>query len=137
MTLYTYGYSGGGSLDDLGGYTAAGAVILDIRFSPNSRVPIWRKEHLEAVLRDEYRWVPALGNRDYRSPGSIRIADLSAGLAIVDRYHDEGTPVVLLCACRDWQSCHRATVAEAIRRTTPGLTVRHLAHGETIYTRQE
>lgn len=131
MTIYTYGYSGG-SVADLLAHVRAGCVALDVRYSPNSRVPHWRKEHLEAILADEYRWVPSLGNLDYRSGGSIRIADLQAGLRVIGRYVREETPVVLLCACPDWRSCHRLGVAQAAAGCYPQLVIRHLAPGERI-----
>ena len=128
--LYTYGYTGG-TIDDLQEYIAAGAFILDIRYSPNGRNPIWRKEHLEAVLGAEYVWVHRLGNRAYRSGGPIRIVDLEGGLAILQDFLAE-SPVVLLCACPDVDSCHRALVAREAAKRLPLLEIRHLAPGEGL-----
>jgi uncharacterized protein (DUF488 family) len=129
-TLYTYGYTGG-SIEDLRSYTAAGAVIVDTRYSPNSRAPQWRKEALEAVLGPAcYQWVHSLGNRNYRSGGPISIVDLAHGLRILERLLKDG-PVVLLCGCAEADGCHRKVVAEAAEKRL-GCRVHHLAAGERL-----
>ncbi len=64
-TLCTYGYTGG-RLEDLQAYAAAGALILDVRYSPWSRVPQWQQRALQDVLGGRYEWCRALGNTHYR-----------------------------------------------------------------------
>ena len=40
------------------------AVLWDIRYSPWSRAPQWRRDALRALLGAAYVLVPALGNRE-------------------------------------------------------------------------
>lgn len=117
--LYTYGYAGG-SIQDLEGYAAAGALILDIRTEPWSRRPEFRREVLAPALGSAYRHCLNLGNRNYRTGGTIQIIGLPQGLALLA---DQLVlrPVVLLCGCRDAASCHRTYVAEALRGMLPAV----------------
>ncbi len=89
------------------------ALLLDIRLSPRSRwVPVWNKSNLASLLGDDYRHVPELGNVNYKGDGPIQIADYPAGRAIIEGL---SRPVVLLCQCKDYDRCHRKTVAELLR----------------------
>lgn len=130
MHLFTYGYTGG-SLQDLLRYAAEGALILDIRYSPGSRVPAWRKELLQAALGDRYEWCQALGNENYRG-GPIKIANPQYGFRILRERLSTSYPVILLCACGDWHFCHRRTVTEMAVSSIPGVTVRHLSLGDSL-----
>jgi len=49
-------------------------TVFDVRFSPTSRDPRWRRPHLEKLLGDRYRHVGALGNVNYKG-GPILLAD--------------------------------------------------------------
>ena len=129
LSLYTYGYTGG-SLDDLKRLVASGAIIADIRYQPRSRVPHWNKGPLAHALGTGYVHVPALGNQNYKGDRGpdIQIADLETGL---DTLHQllERSPVVLLCACADYRTCHRNTVAKAAQDQLPGVKLVHLQPG--------
>lgn len=127
FALYTYGYQGG-SLEDLRHYIAAGALILDTRLVPTSPNPLWRRASLERALGERYRWCKALGNVHFRSGGPVQLLDPEAGLMLLAGLIRE-SPVILLCACRAWQSCHRRVVAELAQDALPGLQVTHLAPG--------
>lgn len=131
-TLFTYGYSGGGSLADLQAYAAAGAMILDVRLAPNSRVPQWRGGALAGVLGHDYAWCAKLGNVNYKTGGPIRIAEPEAGIAVLRGYLEERA-VVLLCACKDPFSCHRAEVADLAKDAIPGLAVVYLWPGDPLF----
>lgn len=109
-TLHTYGYQGG-SVEDLQTYAAAGALIVDVRLSPRSRVPQWRGPALRAALGRRYVGLPSLGNLNYRSGGPIAIATPEEGLSDLATLAAE-YPVVLLCRCPDPETCHRSTVAQ-------------------------
>lgn len=129
--LYTYGYGAmGASVADLEGYARGGAVVIDCRYAPVSKRVEWAKEHLEAKLGDEYRWVHVLGNRNYRSGDEIQIKDLNGGLEILETYLDQ-CPVVLLCACARPETCHRSLVAEAARKRF-GCEVVNLKPGQEL-----
>jgi uncharacterized protein (DUF488 family) len=76
--LYTFGYSGRRP-DQL--RTLAErlrSVVVDIRFSPRSRIPPWTDGRLRKVLGKRYRHLPALGNRNYKG-GPIEFVDLQTG----------------------------------------------------------
>ena len=128
--LYTYGYSKG-SIDDLIGYAAAGAVIVDVRYRAASRNPVWAKSRLGGALTPQYCHLPSLGNVNYRSGGPIVLADADGGLeklgALLER-----APVVILCACSDVRTCHRLTVANEAQARWPLLQVTHLKPGERL-----
>jgi len=73
--LYDAGYSEIKSPDLLAGaVNALGATLVDIRFSPRSRVPYWNGPHL-ARLVAHYVHLGALGNRNYKG-GSVEYVDL-------------------------------------------------------------
>lgn len=128
--LYTYGYQGG-SLEDLRDYASAGALTLDTRLVPTSPNPLWRRASLERALGDRYRWCKALGNIHFRSGGPVQLHDPEVGLETLGELIYQ-SPVVLLCACRAWQSCHRRVVAEIAQVAFPGLRVIHLAPGDAL-----
>lgn len=91
-----------------------GLIILDIRFSPRSRALQWTKKRLQEVLgMDRYIHVKALGNENYKNGGEIKLVNYEAGRRIIEGI---GRPVALMCGCKDYHTCHRATVAEALRR---------------------
>ena len=128
--LYTYGYQGG-SHEDLQHYAAAGALILDTRLVPTSPNPRWRRATLERMLGQRYRWCKALGNVNFRSGGPVQIQDPEAGLQLLGELLLQ-SPVVLLCACRAWESCHRRVVAELAQATFSQLTTLHLSAGDPL-----
>ncbi|GAB4440932.1 MAG: hypothetical protein Kow0031_22890 [Anaerolineae bacterium] len=110
--LYTYGYSGRQPYHLRALAEHLDAVVVDIRFSPRSRVPDWNAGRLQKLLGERYRPLPALGNRNYKG-GPIVFVDLEAGVTDVGELLQK-QPVILLCACRDLQRCHRLPAAEAI-----------------------
>lgn len=128
--LYTYGYQGG-SQEDLQHYAAAGALILDTRLVPTSPNPLWRRASLERLLGQRYRWCKALGNVNFRSGGPVQIHDPAAGLELLGTLLWQ-SPVILLCACRAWQSCHRSVVAELAQAAIPELAAVHLSAGDPL-----
>lgn len=55
--------------------------------------------------------IRALGNANYRG-NSVRIENFDAGLRAIAA---SGRPVVLMCACKEYEHCHRSVVAEKQR----------------------
>ncbi len=110
--IYTAGYYG----RDIEAFIAAArqlqAVVVDIRLVPQSRfTPQWRQANLERLFGDNYRHVKELGNKGFKEK-RIEIADLETGLPIVEGIQSN---VILLCACKDYDKCHRKVIAEALR----------------------
>lgn len=127
--LYTWGYTGS-TPEDLTRYAEAlDALVLDIRYSPTSRVPRWQRQALAALLGSRYHWLQAFGNVNYKSGGPLRLADPDAGLKWLNDYMSSGAfpwqTVILLCACEDWWQCHRSLTSTFLRESL-GVEVEHL-----------
>jgi hypothetical protein len=124
-TIYTWGYTGA-STDDIKDYTTSlGALVVDIRFSPHSRVLRWTSEALRALLGSRnYTWVKALGNENYNRPGPVRLHHPQVTIAGMGHTLRQ-RPVILLCACADWHICHRAEAANYLADAL-GVKVEHL-----------
>ena len=120
-TAFTAGYLGHTPEQLLAIADRMDALVVDIRWSPDSRVPGWRQSYLARTLGARYHYVRELGNVCYRVGPPVQIADLAAGLGIL---RELPSPLILLCACRDYETCHRRDVGEALR--TEGWTVEEL-----------
>ena len=120
--IYAFGYTGR-SLDTIGeGLVNQDGILLDIRYSPRSRAPMWNRKNLEERLGDRYIWAgDTLGNRLYRTD-AIEIADLALGLELIKRIA-EHQPVALMCVCKALAGCHREVICEALEGR--GFTVLH------------
>jgi uncharacterized protein (DUF488 family) len=88
------------------------ALVVDIRFSPRSRIAHWSGGRLAKLPGNRYYHLPALGNRNYKG-GPVDIVDLEGGMAQVAALLAR-QPVILLCVCSDLHRCHRLLVAEAV-----------------------
>ena len=120
---FTAGYMGKKPEDLLRRAIELDAILCDIRYAPRSRNPVWNKEKLETMFGDRYRWVFAFGNKNYRGDGPIDIVDPDKGKEAVHRII-ERQPVILLCVCPNYDTCHRKVVGELLRRD--GLSVSEL-----------
>jgi uncharacterized protein (DUF488 family) len=120
MLVYTMGYGVPGAMVTLEKFIANGGMVFDIRFSPSSANPMWRRESLEARFGNAYRHIRAWGNKNYRA-GPIELVDFGAGLRILEATR---VPVVIMCVCRDATQCHRAVVAEML--LTAGHTTQEI-----------
>jgi uncharacterized protein (DUF488 family) len=109
--IHTAGYYGR-KLDDFKAEVERlGAVVVDIRLVPQSRFfPEWRKGNLEAVFGKRYLHVKELGNTKFKEK-RIEINDLDAGLEVVTQIEGD---LILLCACKDRNKCHRQVIGEAL-----------------------
>ncbi len=115
--LYTLGYAAPDSEQQLMTLMADPSMLLiDIRYSPRSRwQPQWNTKTLQAAWGDRYRHMKALGNVNYRFPDApIQLLDAGAGIQWAIETLQAGYSLILLCACRDYQRCHRKTVKELI-----------------------
>lgn len=109
--IYTAGYSVGWTPATLRKQVEAlDAQLWDIRYSPNSRRPEWRKEALRSAIGPRYLHMLPLGNKNYQG-GPIALAAPHAAIEPARRVLAE-RPIVLLCACKDWELCHRNDAAE-------------------------
>jgi hypothetical protein len=105
--------------------------LVDIRYGRNSYQEEWSGACLRRHFRSSYHAVPELGDVNHLAPQNpIQLADPSTGLAKVDLLLEAGFDCLLLCACPDWQRCHRCLVASLLTQVYPQLSVTHLVPDE-------
>jgi len=113
MKFFTTGYTGK-SVEQLPGLLDFyEAILADIRFAPVSRQLQWTKNYLSLMLKNRYRHVPALGNRNYKTPDPIQIHNLEIGIRLIESWE---TNVILMCACENLEKCHRRVVKSELER---------------------
>jgi hypothetical protein len=101
--------------------------LVDIRSQPSSFLAEWSAQSLRWHFGYSYHTVPEFGNLhelDYDQP--VKLADPAIGLAKVGGYLEAGINCLLLCACPNWQHCHRKQVAILLHQAYPSLEVSHL-----------
>ena len=127
VNFYTTGYTGK-AVEQLPALLDFNdAVLADIRFAPVSRHLQWTKSYLSLMLKDRYRHVAALGNRNYKTHGgAIQIHNLELGMRLIQSWE---TNVILLCACAELENCHRRIVKNALE--TRGCEVAELMSWDT------
>lgn len=108
-TIYTLGYQRWTPAALQATCADLGAALLDIRYSPRSQRPEWAGEALAQMLGATYTHCGALGNRNYKG-GGIELAAPTKALPFV-RNMLASQPVILLCVCADYRSCHRTVAA--------------------------
>jgi uncharacterized protein (DUF488 family) len=112
MKIYTTGYTGK-AVEQLSALLDFyEAVLADIRFAPHSRHLQWTKNYLTVLLKNRYRHVPSLGNRNYKT-GGIQIHNLELGIRLLESWKEN---VVLMCACAELENCHRRVVKNEFER---------------------
>jgi len=89
------------------------ATLADIRFAPLSQHLRWTKDYLTVLLKNRYRHVAALGNRNYKTGGKIQIHNLEIGIRLLESWE---TNVILMCACEELENCHRRVVKNELEK---------------------
>lgn len=149
MKIYTFGYQKQSPERLKRAAETLNAKVIDIRFSPLPTYTAnkWSKKQLEILLGEQYEWLKAFGNRNYKNGGAIEILDPQAGTARIlelvgetrmvetshtvldspistahphsgcaEEYVFTSAPrwdaLILLCACADYEQCHRKEVIE-------------------------
>jgi uncharacterized protein (DUF488 family) len=133
MTIYTLGYSGWKIEDVEAVLERLDAILVDVRMVPRTRwQPQWNAAVLHARLGDRYVWLREFGNRNYKGTfEQIEIADFPAGKKRLREIAAPGKAIVLLCACRDVNICHRKVVAEMLAATWKAAVV-HLTRADNV-----
>lgn len=90
--------------------------LIDIRYAPRSQWrPEWNKSALSEKYGLRYAHLRELGNVNYkRLDEPIELLAPEEGVRRVVRLLQQGQSVVLLCACQNYDTCHRKTVYELI-----------------------
>lgn len=110
--IYTTGYTGKNIAELSAMLEKFDAVLADIRFAPYSKHLEWRRDYLKLLLKNKYRHVSALGNRTYKE-NKITIHNFELGLKVIESWNEN---VVLMCACKELENCHRSTVAKELEK---------------------
>ncbi len=101
--------------------------LVDIRSNRRSYLEEWSGTSLRKHFRSSYHEVPELGDVTQLAPANpMQLLDPATGLAKVMTWLEAGIDCLLLCACPDWQHCHRRLVATLLKQTNPALEVTHL-----------
>lgn len=122
-TIYTLGYcqtKAAAILERL--LRQPDTLLLDVRYQPACRWNLaWNRAELAARYGEQYRWERRLGNVNYwshtrpiRLPRGWQEAVRNAAALLCG-----GTSLILLCACRDEQTCHRSLIAKLIQDALP------------------
>lgn len=117
MRVYTLGYTGLNMAAIKAKLEEVNGVLVDCRFSPFSRAPVWQKASFIRELGPRYIHVKQFGNRNYRPQDAgrgIDLVDPESGIRILEAngvFDVEGGSVVLMCACPESSGCHRRPVA--------------------------
>jgi len=123
--IYTVGYSGRKPAEIARLSEELGALVVDVRLSPASRVPGFQASALAEILGGRYVWLRGFGNVNYRG-GPMELADFDGAAQELEQRRGDGPGnVLLMCACRDVGSCHRRLVAERLAERW-GVAVAHL-----------
>lgn len=116
-TLETIGYTEPNALQCIDRFLAyPRAYLVDIRYKPWSKWnPQWNREALKTRYPHRYIYQPGLGNLNYGHRDlPIQLADPAPHIAHLATMLIRGTSYLLLCACKDYEHCHRKLVYELV-----------------------
>lgn len=93
------------------------AIIVDTRYRPACNwSPLWTQSGLENRYGDRYiyrgNW---LGNLNYNNDDPIKLANEKAGIDWLVSELKEGKTLILLCACKEENICHRKTIYDKVK----------------------
>jgi hypothetical protein len=102
-------------------------LLVDIRYNRRSYLEEWSGSSLRRRFRSSYHALPELGDVNQLAPGNpMQLLDPTTGLAKVGLLLEAGMDCLLICACPQWQQCHRRLMATLLKQTYPALEVSHL-----------
>jgi hypothetical protein len=126
IKIYTAGYGAGWTPEQLKHKAEElDAVVIDTRLNPRSSSLQWDRKSLKKLLGFRYQHEGRFGNLNYKG-GPIRLMDPAGALAGLVPKLLESNSTILLCGCRNVDTCHRKTVAELLAERF-GLPIEHLA----------
>jgi hypothetical protein len=124
MQVYPCGYSGDAALIAHLMQSHPQMLLIDTRYTPFSRIATWNEPTLRATYGTRYRWAGKfLGNQNHATGGPISLVDAETGIGGLVRYLQEGYPLILLCACREYSMCHRSVIVSLLQRALPAVQV--------------
>lgn len=90
-----------------------GAILVDIRFMPESDVIFWRQIYLKTLLGKKYLHITNLGNRKFRENDKISIQNVHLG---IETLLSLNTNSILFCVCAEQKNCHRRVIATELQK---------------------
>ncbi|HZU03989.1 MAG TPA: hypothetical protein VFA10_30280 [Ktedonobacteraceae bacterium] len=124
MRVYPCGYSRDAALITHLMQSDPKMLLIDTRYTPYSRIAIWNERSLRATYGPRYRWAGrSLGNQNHATGGPISLVDAATGIAGLVHYLQEGSPLVLLCGCRDYNQCHLSVIVPLLQQALPCVQV--------------
>ncbi len=116
--IYTIGYSGISQADLVKAIQTQNLKLVDIRFRAGSRIREWNKSKLIEALGERYEHLREFGNANYRSnTAEVKLLDAEAGIERATALL-EAQSIVLMCACKDVETCHRKVAADLLAEAT-------------------
>lgn len=121
--LLTIGYAEPGAQERIDAFLRENhtGALIDIRLSPRSRWhPAFTRSVLASKYPEQYIWMPEFGNLNYKPEDrekGIEIAAPETGLARILYLLNDPLcehPLMLMCACKDYEQCHRKVVYELV-----------------------
>jgi hypothetical protein len=124
--IYTFGYANFTVAQLKAKAAELNASVIDTRYRAASRLPEWNKNALDAALRPVpyYAFGAYFGNVNYKNGLPIQLANPEG---IKDSTIDllVAGPIILVCQCWSFATCHRSEVARLIQGWT-GSEIFHL-----------
>jgi uncharacterized protein (DUF488 family) len=126
--LYTVGYAALEEIELLQSFLSDRILLIDIRYFPSSRWrPEWSRKRLCERFASNYQHIRELGNVNYHSNNlPIQLVDSEQGISKIVQLLQLGHDICLLCACSDWETCHRRTVVDLVQDEMPDIQPVHL-----------
>lgn len=130
--VYTLGYIGTNPVDIISFLNAHNAMLIDVRYMNNPSAIVWKHQTMMINFNYRYRHIRELGDKNYNGKmgEGIMIADMDRGISLLMETATE-FPVVLLCECADYHTCHRNVVADELVKRY-GLHVTHLSSSQLL-----
>jgi uncharacterized protein (DUF488 family) len=128
-TLFTFGYGKLKGPADLAQLIAGYQIdtVVDVRFQPSGRNPLWRKEVVANTVQrggiHEYIHAQGLGNPDFKNGKPATRVVRWEDIHIVTDELAKGKNVALMCVCADTPHCHRRLIVAEVRERMPDLHV--------------
>ncbi len=131
--IASYGYGNSKTNDELIQFMKDNdlSILVDVRMRPKGWATLWSKPYLEKKLPSEglqYLSVPTLGNTtgtaQWIPPSEI---DAQETLEYLVSLLKKGENICLMCAEKDYKSCHRTSVAETLSQLLPDSHIIHWA----------
>jgi len=89
-------------------------LVVDVREDPyHACLGVYTKPQLQKKLKDKYVWIPELGNKT-RNIKNIQLVDEEKGLQKLLELVKTHRHIVLLCAEKKDEDCHRSYVRKCL-----------------------